>query len=456
MPRPAPAQPQAQARHGLLRWRNALFVVFGLSGLAVATWLGRVPAVRDLLDATTFEMGLLVAGLSVGSIVGITLSSHVIASTGAPRAVRLALVTVAVGLAAAGLAASLGAGFWAIAVGLAVFGLGNGLCDVAMNVSGAAAERALGVTVMPLFHAAFSVGTMVGALLSAGAELLGVPVAVHVVAVAVAVVVAMVVAVPRLRPEAEAEAQAQEAPTPAAQGTAAAQEARPGPEADLGQERPGQGDAGPGAPAPSAAPPATWRDRLGVWRAPGTLLLGLVVLGMATAEGSANDWLALAMVDGHGLTNEGGATVFFVFVTAMTAARIAGGPLLDRYGRVPMLRASAVAAAAGLLLVILSPWAWLAVVGVVAWGAGSALGFPVGLSAAADDPRTAAARVSAVATVGYVAFLALPPVIGLLGEHVGLLRALLVVLVLIGAAGAAAGAAREPALSQPEPAAPRG
>lgn len=433
MPRPAPAPDQAQdqARRLLLRWRNALFVVFGLSGLAVATWLGRVPAVRDLLDATTFEMGLLVAGLSVGSIVGITLSSHVIASTGAPRAVRIALVTVGVGLAAAGLAASSGAGFWAIAVALAVFGLGNGLCDVAMNVSGAAAERVLSTTVMPLFHAAFSVGTMAGALLSAGAELLGVPVAVHVGVVAVGIVVAMVVAVPRLRPEAEA------------------QEAR--------VDGPGASDpqaAQPTAPT-EAAPPATWRDRLGVWRAPGTLLLGLVVLGMATAEGSANDWLALAMVDGHGLTNEGGASVFFVFVTAMTAARIAGAPLLDRFGRVPMLRASAVAAAAGLLLVILSPWAWLAIVGVVAWGAGSALGFPVGLSAAADDPRTAAARVSAVATVGYVAFLALPPIIGLLGEHVGLLRALLVVLVLIGAAGVAAGAAREPAVTAPEPAAPR-
>ena len=448
MPRSAtqPA-PTDRARHLLLRWRNALFVVFGLSGLAVATWLGRVPAVRDLLDATTFEMGLLVAGLSVGSIVGITLSSHVIASTGAPRAVRIALVTVGVGLAAAGLAASSGAGFWAIAVALAVFGLGNGLCDVAMNVSGAAAERVLGTTVMPLFHAAFSVGTMAGALLSAGAELLGVPVAVHVGVVAVGIVVAMVVAVPRLRPESESVSEAQ------AQPQAQAQEARVDERAprDPQAARPAAA-----AAAAEAAPPATWRDRLSVWRAPGTLLLGLVVLGMATAEGSANDWLALAMVDGHGLTNEGGATVFFVFVTAMTAARIAGAPLLDRFGRVPMLRASAVAAAAGLLLVILSPWAWLAVVGVVAWGAGSALGFPVGLSAAADDPRTAAARVSAVATVGYVAFLALPPIIGLLGEHVGLLRALLVVLVLIGAAGAAAGAAREPSVSEPGPAAPRG
>ena len=406
-------------RQEVLRWRNALFVVFGLSGLAVATWLGRVPAVRDLLDARTSEMGLLVAGLSVGSIVGITLSSHLLAGAGTRRVIRGCLVVIMAGLVAAGLSASLGGGFWAIAVSLAVFGFGNGLLDVSMNVSGAAAERALGRTVLPLMHAAFSVGTMLGALLSAGAEALSVPVAVHVGVVALAIAAVGLAVAPRLQPEELGHA--------GTDATATAGGATGAADAGHATER-----------------TASWRDRLAVWRSPGTLLLGLVVLGMATAEGSANDWLALAMVDGHGFTNEGGATVFFVFVTAMTAARVAGGPLLDRFGRVPVLRASAVAAGLGLLLVIVSPWPALAIVGVVAWGAGSALGFPVGLSAAADDPRVAAARVSAVATVGYVAFLALPPVIGFLGEHVGLLPALTVVLVLIAVAGVASGSAREP------------
>lgn len=417
---PRTTDPSPLTRQEVTRWRNALFVVFGLSGLSIATWLGRVPAVRDLLDARTSEMGLLVACLSVGSIVGITLSSHLIAGAGTRRVIRGCLVVIMAGLVAAGLSASLGGGFWAIAVSLAVFGFGNGLLDVSMNVSGAAAERALGRTVLPLMHAAFSVGTMLGALLSAGAEALSVPVAVHVGVVALAIAAVGLAVAPRLQPEALGHA-----------GTDATGTATTG----------GTADAGAGAEPDQAA---SWRDRLAVWGSPGTLLLGLVVLGMATAEGSANDWLALAMVDGHGLSNEGGATVFFVFVTAMTAARVAGGPLLDRFGRVPVLRASAVAAGLGLLLVIVAPWPALAIVGVVAWGAGSALGFPVGLSAAADDPRVAAARVSAVATVGYVAFLALPPVIGFLGERVGLLPALTVVLVLIAVAGVASGSAREP------------
>jgi len=395
-------------RQQVVRWRNALFVVFGLSGLAVATWLGRVPAVRDVLGATTLEMGLLVTGLSVGSIVGITFSSHLIAALGARRTVLASLGTVAVGLTIAGLSTDLGVGFVGIVLGLAVFGLGNGLCDVGMNVSGAAAERVLGKTVMPLFHAAFSLGTMVGALLSAGAEALDVPVSVHVTVLAVAIAATALVVTRWMQSE------------------------------DLGHA-PVEGDA-----AGASGTTGGWRSRLAVWRTPGTVLIGLIVLGMATAEGSANDWLALAMVDGHGLENAAGTVVFFVFVTAMTITRVAGSPLLDRFGRVPMLRFSAVSAALGLLLVIVAPEPWLAIVGVVFWGAGSALGFPVGLSAAADDSRNAAARVSAVATIGYVAFLAMPPVIGFLGEHVGLLNGLWVVLVLIAVAGLASGAAREP------------
>ncbi len=85
----------------------------------------------------------------------------------------------------------------------------------------------------------------------------------------------------------------------------------------------------------------------------------------------------------------------------------------------------------------------IAIVGVVLWGLGASLGFPMGMSAAADDPRSAALKVSAVATIGYVAFLAGPPLIGFLGEHIGLLGALLVVFVFIIAAGLASGAARE-------------
>jgi fucose permease len=186
-----------------------------------------------------------------------------------------------------------------------------------------------------------------------------------------------------------------------------------------------------------------------MWRDPRTLFIGLIVLGMAFAEGSANDWLSLVMVDGYGVRNDIGALMFGVFVTAMTVGRLAGVVVLDRFGRVPVLRASSLLAIIGLVMVIFGDNLWVAIIGIVLWGLGSSLGFPVGMSAAADDPATAAARVSAVATIGYVAFLVGPPLIGALGEAVGLLNALLIVLVLVIIAGISSGAAREPKVVDP-------
>jgi MFS family permease len=127
----------------------------------------------------------------------------------------------------------------------------------------------------------------------------------------------------------------------------------------------------------------------------------------------------------------------------MTVGRVAGGPLLDRFGRVPLLRATAVIGIAGLLLFILSTDLWVTIIGAILWGVGASLGFPVGMSAAADDEKNSAARVSAVAIVGYTAFLAGPPLLGFLGEHFGILNALCVILALLVLSFFASPATRE-------------
>jgi MFS family permease len=127
--------------------------------------------------------------------------------------------------------------------------------------------------------------------------------------------------------------------------------------------------------------------------------------------------------------------------------RFAGVSFIDRYGRVPVLRASAALAVLGLLMLIVVPVPWIAVVSTVFWGLGAALGFPVAMSAAGDDPRRSTSRVSAVSTIGYMAFLVGPPAIGFLGDHFGLLVALTPVLALVILAGLASPAARTPATS---------
>jgi cyanate permease len=106
--------------------------------------------------------------------------------------------------------------------------------------------------------------------------------------------------------------------------------------------------------------------------------------------------------------------------------------------------ASAVAASVGVLVVVWSGLAPLVVLGIVLWGLGSALGFPVGMSAAADDPTRSARRVSVVSTIGYGAFLAGPPLLGFVGDQVGTLHSLLVIVVAMVPAAVLVSAVRRP------------
>ncbi|CAN5149748.1 MFS transporter [soil metagenome] len=390
-------------------WRNALFVIFGACGIGMASWAARLPSVRDTLHASTQDMGVLIFGVAAGSIIGLLASSHVVSRLGARTTIAVTFTVGPVGYALAGLGVAV-VNFPVIFLGLIVFGIGFSMCDVAMNLQGAANERVLRRTIMPVYHAFFSFGTMIGAGVGALMEALHVPIVAHIVGVAIVMAIAVQTAARRLQSEHLV-------------------------------------DTSTGSTAVAAEHHGTWRDRLSIWRDPRTLLIGLIVLGMAFAEGSANDWLPLASVDGHHVDKATGALVFGVFVTAMTLGRLGGVFVLDRFGRVPVLRASAILAAVGLAIFIFVPDPIVSTVGVVLWGLGASLGFPVGMSAAADDPKVAAARVSAVATIGYCAFLIGPPLIGFLGQHFGLLNALLVVLALVAVSGFASAAARKPVLA---------
>ena len=179
----------------------------------------------------------------------------------------------------------------------------------------------------------------------------------------------------------------------------------------------------------SDAEPAPPRAALRAWTERRTLLIGVVTLCAALVEGVANDWFGLTLVDGYHQREVFGALGFGVFVTMMTTGRAIGTVVIDRLGRVTTLRLSALAAATGIVLVVVGPWLPVAILGGVLWGAGGALGFPMGMSAAADDPVWAAPRLGVVTSIGYLAFLAGPPLVGFVADGVGVRRAVSVVLV---------------------------
>jgi fucose permease len=333
-------------------------------------------------------LGLILLCAAVGSALATPLSGLVISWLGETRTVAVMSVTAAAGLAA--VAAGCRVGIPPVAGGLFVFGLGSAAWDVAMNVQGAAVERALGRSIMPRFHAGWSGGTVAGAGAGAAMIALGVPVTVHLLTIAFAVAIAVPVAARRFLP-------------------------------------------GAGAAAPERRP-ATRRSPLAAWTETRTLLIGLFVLCMAFTEGTGNDWLSLAVIDGYHTAAAFGALTFAVFLAAMTAGRWFGPRFIDRYGRVRVLRACTAIALAGLLLVDFGGLLPAALAGAVLLGLGTSLGFPVGLSSAADDPRYAAGRVSTAASIGYLAFLAGPPAVGFLGDHVGVQHGLSIAGVLLAAA----------------------
>ncbi|MCX4508505.1 MFS transporter [Streptomyces anulatus] len=405
------------------RWRAALFLFMLATGVSMASWVARTPAVRDALDVTTGSMGLVLFGLSVGSMAGVLASGGLVRRRGGRRVIAAGAGLLVAGLLviAGGAALEVSAGVFC---GLALFGAGMGLAEVAFNIEGAAVERTLGRPVLPVLHGCFSLGTVVGALLGMGLTAVRFPVGWHLAAVAFAVAAAgvwTVRAVPAGTGQEEADPEG-----PA--DTDAASDAASGAVSEDGGGR----------------HPGGLRGQLEVWRDRRLVLIGLIVLAMAFAEGSANDWLPLLMVDGHGTSATAGSLTFMLFAVAMTTGRFTGGPLLVRYGPAAVVRASALVAAAGVALVVFSDDALLAGAAVVLWGLGASLGFPVTISAAGEGVRNASARVAAVSTAGYAAFLVGPPSLGFLADHVGLRNAMVVVLVLLGGAALITRALRTP------------
>ncbi|MEN0129910.1 MAG: MFS transporter [Brevundimonas sp.] len=369
----------------------AVFAVFFLNGFNFATWASRLPAVRDGLEFSQAQMGLLLLVIAVGSLVALPLAGMVVERLGARRTVGAFALLNALGL----ILASTGVGLDTVPVtivGLVVFGVGTGVWDAAMNLEGAAVEQKLGYTVMPRYHASFSFGTFAAAGIAAVVAGFGVPVWIHLPVAVVVTSVCVLVAIRSFLPSTDEHVVA---PSPGTE---------------------------PAATAPRGA-----RGALAAWIEPRTLLIGLVVLAAALTEGSANDWVGLAVVDGWDAPDALAAVAFAVFVGTMTTARWFGTWVLDRYGRVAVLRTCSVLALAGLGIFALVGPLWLAMIGIVLWGAGASLGFPVGMSAASDDPVRAAARLSVVSTIGYSAFLAGPPLLGLLAHHIGYRHALLAV-----------------------------
>jgi fucose permease len=286
-------------------------------------------------------------------------------------------------------------------VGFVIVGIGLGATDVIINVEGSAIEQATGRTLMPLMHGGWSVGAIVGSAIGAAASALNIAFQWQFIGEAVAIVVVAFIAVGYLR------------------------------EPELPDAR--------AARVPVSTRILEWMRGWADWR---LLLIGVVMLGVEVGEGGANSWLTLAVKDDHHQTDAIAALFFTAFAVGESAARIFGSPVVDRLGRVAAVRITTAIGVVGLMLFIFGGPAWVVLIGTLFWAVGVSMGFPLGMSAAADSGPNPAARVSVVASIGYLAGLGGPPVIGALAQGAGLLGALWLVVALLAVGFVLAGVLR--------------
>ena len=384
-------------------------MAFAGAGFGFASWASRIPQVKAHLHLDPSQLGLVLLSLAGGSVISLPLAGPIVARFGSRRTVMVTGLLGGVGLAVIAVGYQIGVA--PVVAGLLCWGVASGTWDVAMNVQGAVVERRLGRSIMPRFHAGFSLGTVAAAAAGAVMVALGVSVTVHLAIVGVIVAVA----VPITARDFVADSATITPPAPAT-----------------------------GAAGPAEHEPTSARASLGAWREPRTLLVGLFTLTFAFTEGTGNDWISLATIERHHVAPALGTLVLAAFLGAMTTARWFGPAALDRYGRVPVVRCLAGLAITGLVLFVFGPGIGLAFAGALLWGAGTSLGFPVGISAGADEPAFAAPRVGVVTTIGYCAFLGGPPLIGFLAQRSSVAHAMVAVILAMLVAGAIATCVRPP------------
>ena len=379
-----------------LRMRIAVIGVFASFGLVVATWAVHLPTMKQATGMSSTALGLVVLVLGGGALVGMLISGVLVDRFGSgPIAV------------AGGAAMALGVNIplsatnaWIAGAGAFLCGVAVGVTDVAMNAAAVDVERFYGRPIMASFHGVFSVGNVVGAGIGTVAFAVHVPVFVTVLGVTVLCLAVL--------------------------GSSASV---------LLKDKLRAGEAEAPDTVPYTLPPAVTCRRGQVF------LLGVLAMLLMLSEGSATDWSSLHAQEHLGASHSWGAFTFGVFMAAMTVGRFTVDKLVERVGRVLVLRWGCALAAVGLLTVIASPALPLTMAGWAAVGLGLAGGVPQVFTVAGNIDEQHEGRVlSWVVGTGYVAVLGGPALIGWLADALSLNTALLLPIFAVLVCGCAAGA----------------
>jgi MFS family permease len=356
--------------------RIATTAVFLANGSGIGAWAASLPVLKHNLDLSASGLALALFAFAVGSIVGL-LSAGWLAKFGSQRTMIIGCFGAAVSLALPGRATVLPE----LALGALLFGVCNGLIDVAMNTYATSVQRAWRAPIMSSFHAAFSLGGLLGA--AGMGTLLAHRFDAATGFLAASIFIAMLTMLAAVL--ATSESRLSEAEPDAA---------------------------GHGFTWPSAA-------LLGV---------GFLCFLAMLIEGALADWSGVYLSTVARASEGTAAAGYAGFSVMMAFGRLIGDRVVATFGGPPVLRLGAVVVALGLAVALVLPLPIIATFGFALVGIGAANIVPL-LFTAAGQSRTAAPgiAIAMVATVGYAGFLLGPPIIGFAADLLGLRTALIIV-----------------------------
>ncbi|MFE0450673.1 MFS transporter [Streptomyces sp. NPDC058914] len=410
----------------LSRLRIALTVFFALDGFVFAGWVVRIPAIKEQTGASASALGLALLGVSAGAVVTMMLTGRLCHRYGNHRVTVACAVLLSLSVTLPPLTHSAPA----LAAVLLLFGAAYGGINVAFNSAAVDLVAALDRPIMPTFHAAFSLGGMIGAglgglvadSLSPSLHLLGLC-AVGLLVTALAGPTLLREAAPGSRTVSAEESTGDSAH--ATHGTASASRALDDGTASASRALNDGTASAPQAPDDgTASAPQAPHGRTHSAETPSrhltprtrrlVVVFGLIALCTAYGEGALADWGALHLQQDLDTSPGLAAAGYSCFALAMTVGRLSGTALLQRLGRTRTVVAGGATAAVGMLVASLTPAAWAALLGFAVTGLGLANIFPVAVERA--GALAGPTGVAVASTLGYGGMLLGPPAIGFMAD----------------------------------------
>ncbi|MBB3101781.1 MFS transporter [Azomonas macrocytogenes] len=360
---------QASLSRELTSSRWATSAIFLVNGVGIGSWAAAIPGIKTAFALTDGQLSLVLLAMTVGAMLLMPLTGLLAPRLGGPGVlVRYAGILFAVALALPGLSGSL-----AMLTGAAfLLGASNGLLDVSMNAYASSLEKHWARPIMSSFHAAWSLGGLIGASLSGLLLHQGMSVSWLLLTDTLLVGLCTLGVSPWLRPDQE------------------------------------ESEGGHGL---------RWPDRQ-------ILSIGVIALLSLMIEGAITDWSGVYLKDILQVSTAAAATGFAAFSLTMLAGRLTGDRLVQAQGRVRILSLGALLAGLGLLLVVMAGYPALAISGFALAGLGLSNVVPIAFSLCGQRAASPAIGVSMAATMGYMGLLAGPPLMGLVSTHYGLRSAM--------------------------------